>query len=54
MDSNVRYNFYVNAMPNKDISELSEASKRRVVDNSRNTRKLRDHTDLSIDEEVIS
>ena len=41
-------------MPNKDISEISEASQRRIVDNARNIRKLREAGDLSVDEEVES
>jgi dynein heavy chain len=54
MDSNIRYNFYINAMPNKDISELSEASSRRIIENARNTRKLKEAGDLSVDVEIDS
>jgi len=53
-DTDIRYNFYINAMPNKDISELSDASRRRIVENSRNTRKLRESYDLSIEDEIGS
>ena len=54
MDSKIRYEFYINSMPTKDLGELSSTSANRIVKSSKNSRKLRENGSLDVEGEVAS
>jgi dynein heavy chain len=51
-DSSIRYEFYVSNMPQDETGELKEISMRRIIQNSKNTRRLRESAVLDVPSEM--
>jgi len=52
MDSKVRYDFYVNAMPVTGLELMNELSKNNIVNKAKNSKRLRKNARLNIDYEL--
>ena len=51
MDSKIRYEFYINSMPATEAGELNHTSMNRILQKSKNTKKLRENAQLPIEAE---